>query len=98
MQRGTEVLGIRRGRGRPTGWRRLGPASPRLPEAQREVVLLHDLEGWKHEEIAESSTVRRGWDRASTMHGAGCDGSWERRTRKHRQLQPIDLSPLDPGA
>lgn len=25
-----------------------------LPDAQREVVLLHDLEGWKHREIAEA--------------------------------------------
>jgi RNA polymerase sigma-70 factor (ECF subfamily) len=34
-----------------------------LPEVQQEVVLLHDLEGWKHREIAErlgipSGTVR----------------------------------------
>lgn len=34
-----------------------------LPEVQREIVLLHDLEGWKHREIAErldlpSGTVR----------------------------------------
>ena len=34
-----------------------------LPEVQRQVVLLHDLEGWKHREIAEqigipSGTVR----------------------------------------
>ena len=24
-----------------------------LPEVQRQIVLLHDLEGWKHTEIAE---------------------------------------------
>ena len=34
-----------------------------LPEIQREIVLLHDLEGWKHGEIADrlglpSGTVR----------------------------------------
>lgn len=34
-----------------------------LPEVQREIVMLHDLEGWKHREIAErldlpSGTVR----------------------------------------
>ena len=34
-----------------------------LPEAQRQIVLLHDLEGWKHREIADrlglpSGTVR----------------------------------------
>ncbi len=35
----------------------------KLPEVQRQIVLLHDLEGWKHREIAErlelpSGTVR----------------------------------------
>ena len=35
----------------------------KLSEVQRQVVLLHDLEGWKHREIAEclgvpSGTVR----------------------------------------
>ena len=42
---------------------RLGTALGRLPEVQREIVLLHDLEGWRHREIAEhlgipSGTVR----------------------------------------
>ena len=42
---------------------RLGIALQRLPEVQREIVLLHDLEGWRHREIAEhlgipSGTVR----------------------------------------
>ncbi len=42
---------------------RLGSALRRLPEIQREIVLLHDLEGWRHREIAEhlgipSGTVR----------------------------------------
>ncbi len=42
---------------------RLGIALQRLPEIQREIVLLHDLEGWRHREIAEhlgipSGTVR----------------------------------------
>lgn len=42
---------------------RLAEALDRLDEVQREVVLLHDLEGWKHREIAErlempSGTVR----------------------------------------
>lgn len=43
------------------GWRaeqselrdRLLAALGRLPPGQREVVLLHDLEGWKHREIAD---------------------------------------------
>lgn len=35
----------------------------KLPEVQRQIVLLHDLEGWKHREIADrlglpSGTVR----------------------------------------
>ncbi len=42
---------------------RLRTALRRLPEVQREIVLLHDLEGWRHREIAEhlgipSGTVR----------------------------------------
>ncbi|MEQ9399575.1 MAG: sigma-70 family RNA polymerase sigma factor [Longimicrobiales bacterium] len=42
---------------------RLSEALDGLPEVQREIVLLHDLEGWKHREIAErlslpSGTVR----------------------------------------
>ncbi|TVP50021.1 MAG: sigma-70 family RNA polymerase sigma factor [Gemmatimonadales bacterium] len=42
---------------------RLSDAMDRLSPLQREVVLLHDLEGWKHREIAErlempSGTVR----------------------------------------
>lgn len=31
----------------------LEEALARLPEVQREIVLLHDLEGWKHREIAD---------------------------------------------
>lgn len=42
---------------------RLREALSELPEVQRKIVLLHDLEGWKHREIAErlelpSGTVR----------------------------------------
>lgn len=41
----------------------LASALDGLPQVQREIVLLHDLEGWKHREIAErlslpSGTVR----------------------------------------
>ena len=41
----------------------LSDALGQLPEIQRQIVLLHDLEGWKHREIAErldlpSGTVR----------------------------------------
>jgi RNA polymerase sigma-70 factor, ECF subfamily len=42
---------------------RLGDALSQLNDVQREIVLLHDMEGWKHREIAErmgipSGTVR----------------------------------------
>lgn len=42
---------------------RLKEALAALPEVQRQIVLLHDLEGWKHREIADrlelpSGTVR----------------------------------------
>jgi RNA polymerase sigma-70 factor (ECF subfamily) len=42
---------------------RLESALRRLPEVRREIVLLHDMEGWRHREIAErlgipSGTVR----------------------------------------
>ena len=41
----------------------LGGALRKLSEVQRQIVLLHDLEGWKHREIADrlglpSGTVR----------------------------------------
>ena len=43
--------------------RQLNEALDELPEVQREIVLLHDMEGWKHREISErlgipSGTVR----------------------------------------
>jgi RNA polymerase sigma-70 factor (ECF subfamily) len=43
--------------------RQLQEALAELPEVQREIVLLHDMEGWKHREIADrlglpSGTVR----------------------------------------
>jgi RNA polymerase sigma-70 factor (ECF subfamily) len=48
---------------------RLGTALERLPEVQREIVLLHDLEGWKHREIAEHLGMRSGTVR-SHLHFA----------------------------
>lgn len=39
---------------------RLAEAVGELPEVQREVVLLHDLEGWKHREIAEAMGIPDG--------------------------------------
>ena len=40
--------------------RRLTDALPELSQVQREVLLLHDLEGWKHREIAESLEIPDG--------------------------------------
>jgi RNA polymerase sigma-70 factor (ECF subfamily) len=39
-----------------------------LPEAQREVVLLHDLEGWTHEEIAVRLELPAGTVRSHLHH------------------------------
>ncbi|HEX8694008.1 MAG TPA: RNA polymerase sigma factor [Longimicrobium sp.] len=40
--------------------RRLLGAMPELTPVQREVLLLHDLEGWKHREIAEALEIPDG--------------------------------------
>ena len=42
---------------------RLEGALAELTEKQREVVLLHDLEGWKHREIAEQLGISEGMSR-----------------------------------
>ena len=39
-----------------------------LSEIQREVVLLHDLEGWKHEEIARHLGLAAGTVRSHLHH------------------------------
>lgn len=39
---------------------RLAEAVETLPERQREVLLLHDLEGWKHREIGEALDMKEG--------------------------------------
>lgn len=39
-----------------------------LTEVQREVVLLHDLEGWKHREIGEALELPEGTVRAHLFH------------------------------
>ncbi|HSH45206.1 MAG TPA: sigma-70 family RNA polymerase sigma factor [Longimicrobiales bacterium] len=39
-----------------------------LTEVQREVVLLHDLEGWKHREIGELLEIPEGTVRAHLFH------------------------------
>ncbi|MGD2154696.1 MAG: sigma-70 family RNA polymerase sigma factor [Gemmatimonadales bacterium] len=45
----------------------LESALAELSEIQREVVLLHDLEGWKHREIAESLAISEGMSRQHLM-------------------------------
>lgn len=42
---------------------RLEAALATLPPVQREVVLLHDLEGWKHQEIASALGTSEGMSR-----------------------------------
>jgi len=48
---------------------RLLAALARLPEDRREVVLLHDLEGWTHREIAQRLDLPQGTVR-SHLHYA----------------------------
>jgi RNA polymerase sigma-70 factor (ECF subfamily) len=43
---------------------RLAAALRRLPASQREALLLHDVEGWKHDEIAAHLGVRPGTSRS----------------------------------
>lgn len=47
---------------------RLSDALDELDEVQREVVLLHDLEGWKHREIAEHLDMPSGTVRSHLHH------------------------------
>jgi len=56
--------------------RHLTGALARLDEVQREIVLLHDLEGWKHREIAEKLDMPAGTVR-SHLHYA------RKRLREH---------------
>jgi len=48
--------------------RRLLAALAELPEVQREVVLLHDLEGWTHQEIADRLELPAGTVRSHLHH------------------------------
>ncbi len=60
---------------------KLAAALERLPQVQREIVLLHDLEGWKHREIAERLEIPSGTVRShlhfarkalrASLHGEG---------------------------
>lgn len=47
---------------------RLVEAMGNLSDVQREVLLLHDVEGWKHREIAELIGVAEGTVRAHLFH------------------------------
>ena len=61
---------------------RLGTALRRLSEVQREIVLLHDLEGWRHREIAEHLGIPSGTVR-SHLHFA------RKSLRRDSDLAPI---------
>lgn len=47
---------------------RLEAAIRTLPNVRRQVLLLHDLEGWRHREIAESLGISTGMSRQHLMH------------------------------
>lgn len=51
-----------------------------LSDVQRQVLLLHDLEGWKHREIAEILEVPEGTVRAHLFHA-------RRALREHQALK-----------
>jgi RNA polymerase sigma-70 factor, ECF subfamily len=61
---------------------RLLEALGELPEVQRQVVLLHDLEGWKHREIGASLGMAEGTCRAHLSHA--------RRTLRARLAAYVD--------
>ena len=63
---------------------RLQSALQRLPQVQREIVLLHDLEGWKHREIAERLELPAGTIR-SHLHFA------RKALRRDRVLSEMQL-------
>jgi RNA polymerase sigma-70 factor (ECF subfamily) len=46
---------------------RLESALQGITEIQREVVLLHDLHGWKHREIADALDISEGMSRQHLM-------------------------------
>lgn len=48
--------------------RRLTEALGELPERQREVLLLHDLEGWRHREIGDALGMPEGTVRYTLFH------------------------------
>ncbi|NIQ56649.1 MAG: sigma-70 family RNA polymerase sigma factor, partial [Gammaproteobacteria bacterium] len=48
---------------------RLVRAMDALTDVQREVLILHDLEGWKHREIAERLDMPEGTVRAHLSYG-----------------------------
>lgn len=60
----------------------LGQALAALTPAQREVVLLHDLEGWSHGDIAKSVGTSEGMSRQHLFHAR----------RRLRQLLGADTS------
>jgi RNA polymerase sigma-70 factor, ECF subfamily len=60
---------------------RLEEAMAVLSEIQREVLLLHDLEGWKHREIAERLAVPAGTIRSHLHHA-------RKRMRKELDAMP----------
>jgi RNA polymerase sigma-70 factor (ECF subfamily) len=60
--------------------RELTEAIGELTEVQRQVVLLHDLEGWKHREIGELLELPEGTVRAHLFHA-------RRALREHEALR-----------
>lgn len=69
--------------------RRLEKALDRLPEGMRQVLILHDVEGYTHEEIGDALGVAAGTSKSQLFKA---------RAKMRELLSPLDGTTVDPGA
>ena len=78
---------------------RLEAALGVLTATQREVVLLHDLDGWTHADIATAIGTSEGMSRQHLFNARRRlrEALGQNTSREHAHgEEPLDLSPLDP--